>query len=352
MNQNTNQKANTVIVGDAATKLAEIATDSVDCVITSPPYFRLRNYGEKKQIGLEDHVDKWVNQLRQVFTEVARTLKPTGSVWLNLGDSYSRHPSAGAPPKSLLLAPERLLIALAADGWIVRNKVIWAKTNPMPASVRDRLAATHEYLYLLTRSRDYFFDLDAIRIPHTSTKKTPADTTADYPPIDSAPPTWAGPLAGNNTGLSRLKRDGRVGHRLGKNPGDVWTMPTASFHGAHFATFPQRLVLRPLLASCPERTCTGCGQPWTRNPLRTLGHLAVAGRLAPRCDCGSGWKPGLVLDPFFGAGTVALVAEQHRRRWLGIELNPKFRDLAMNRIDEVHTERARGPADTGQKRAA
>ncbi len=349
MNTNTNTINNKIITGDVRTELRRLARErpeSVDCVVTSPPYFRLRNYGDQNQIGLESHVDGWVAELRDIFRDLRRVLKPTGSVWLSLGDSFSRDTKAGAPAKSMLLAPERLLLALAADGWIVRNKVIWAKTNPMPNSVRDRLACTHEYVYFLTRSPNYFFDLDAIRIPHRSAgddnrRKRSHSVANVYPPVDSTPPNWAGPLAGNNSGLTTMKRAGMAGHPLGKNPGDVWTMATASFHGAHFATFPKALVERPLLAGCPERVCTSCGKPWERErTARQLGSLALQGRLKPTCTCRTDWQPGVVLDPFFGAGTVGLVAEEHDRSWIGIEVNPEFVRLAEDRIAAARPERS------------
>ena len=133
---------NTILTGDATTRLSELPAASVDCVVTSPPYFQLRDYRSEGQIGLEAHVDGWVEALRLVIWEIARVLKPAGAFWLNLGDSFSRHPRYGAPAKSLLLAPERLIVALSGDGWLVRNKVIWAKPNPMPSSVRDRLSLT------------------------------------------------------------------------------------------------------------------------------------------------------------------------------------------------------------------
>ena len=336
---------NTVLVGDAKRALRTLPAGSIDCVVTSPPYFRLRNYGHDEQLGLETHVDQWVDNLRAVFAELARVLTPTGSVWLNLGDSYSRYPKAGAPSKSLLLAPERLLLALAADGWIVRNKVTWAKTNPMPNSVKDRLACTHEYVYFLTRKPNYFFDLDAIRIPHrsvrtTSNKKRPTTGIAGvYPPSSSTAPEWAGPLAGNNSGLAKLKHSGGSGHPLGKNPGDVWQLATASFRGAHFATFPKALAERPILATCPERVCLSCSLGWRRKAVRSLGSLAVHGELQPQCTCKTTWRPGIVLDPFFGAGTVGVVAETHARDWLGIEINPAFAALAEERIAGGRSER-------------
>jgi site-specific DNA-methyltransferase (adenine-specific) len=135
---------NTILVGDAAEQLAMPPPSSVDCVVTSPPYFRLRDYDVDGQLGMEPTVHSWVANLRAVFREVAGVLTPTGSVFLNLGDSFSRHTKYGAKPKSLLLAPERLLLALAQDGWIVRNKLVWAKTNPLPSSVSDRFTLTFE----------------------------------------------------------------------------------------------------------------------------------------------------------------------------------------------------------------
>ena len=165
-----------ILLGDALERLRELATDSVDTVVTSPPYFLLRNYGVDGQLGAEQTVAQWVAGLRAVMAEVARVLKDDGSVWLNLGDTYSRHDKHGAPPKSLLLGPERLLLGLVEDGWVVRNKLVWAKPNPMPASVRDRLSCAWEPIYLLVRSRSYFFDLDAVRVPPTegTTRKKPS----------------------------------------------------------------------------------------------------------------------------------------------------------------------------------
>jgi site-specific DNA-methyltransferase (adenine-specific) len=323
-----NLPRNTVLVGDVREQLRELPDNVVDAVITSPPYFQLRDYQAAGQIGLEADIGGWVDELRLVMHDVARVLKPGGSVWLNVGDSYSRHPRYGAPPKSLLLGPERLVLALSEDGWIVRNRVAWVKQNTMPTSTCDRLACTWETVYLLVRARHYFFDLDAIRVPHRSTPRAPYRTAADgYPPKGVTPEGWGGPLAGSHTGLANLKARGLVGHPLGKNPGDVWTTAVSNFRGAHFATFPTALVTRPLLASCPERVCRACGEPWQRPVNRTTRQ-----QRQPTCACKCGWRPGLVLDPFFGAGTVGVVAEQHGRDWLGIELNPAFAAIARQRI--------------------
>ncbi|MGH3427868.1 MAG: DNA-methyltransferase, partial [Terriglobales bacterium] len=276
----------------------------------------------------------WVNELRGVLREVARVLTPTGSVWLNLGDSYSTG-GWGAPAKSLLLGPERLALALIEDGWIVRNKIVWAKRNPMPSPVRDRLAPTWEAVYLLVRQRDYFFDLDAIRAPHKTLKKPPTPKRGW-----SVPPTWRVSTS-SNSGLDTLNAEGRVGHPLGKNPGDVWHLSTASYRGAHHAVFPASLVERPILAGSPEQRCSRCLSPWRRQTIRKLGHFALRGDLEPTCTCAARWEPGLVLDPFIGSGTTALVAERLGRRWLGIELNSQFAHLAEERIAAARKKQRR-----------
>lgn len=329
---------NKVLVGDAAKRLRRLPAGSVDTVVTSPPYFLLRDYGVDGQIGLEDTVTSWVDHLVDVLDEVARVLKPQGSVWLNLGDTYARQPRHGATAKSLVLGPEKLLLALSERGWIVRNKVVWAKPNPLPASVRDRLNTTWEPLFLLTRQRDYFFDLDAIRIPARSslTGPTVAGAATKYGVSTKGRPEWSGPLAGNNSGLEKMKARGLASHPLGKNPGDVWTISTAAYRGAHFATFPEALVERPLKATCPERVCRTCGGAWRRAPVeRSLGTLAVLGHLRKSCGCSDpSWQPGTVLDPFLGAGTVGVVAERLSRRWVGIELNPAYARQAGARIRE------------------
>jgi site-specific DNA-methyltransferase (adenine-specific) len=335
-----------ILVGDALEQLRTLPERSIDTVVTSPPYFRLRNYGRPDQIGLEDTISEWVTRLLAVFAEIERVLKPTGSVWLNLGDSYSRHARHGAPSKSLLLGPERLLLALAERGWSTRNKVIWSKPNPMPASARDRLSATWEPLYLLTRSPEYFFDLDAIRIPPRTTRTTPPKTPkpGKYTAPDGKAPLWAGPLAGTNVGLDRLRARGMTSHPLGKNPGDVWTIPTAAYRGAHFATFPEALVERPIRATCPERVCIACGAPWwPSNAVRHLGKTAVRGSLRKSCACpGRTHQAGVVLDPFLGSGTVAATAERLHRRWIGIELNADYAELARQRIRTAARRDAEG----------
>lgn len=321
---------NQILLGDALDALRSLPTASVDTVVTSPPFFLLRDYGEAGQLGLEANVTAFVASLVAVCDEISRVLKPTGSFWLNLGDSYSRHDRFGAPSKSLLLAPERVALALVERGWVLRNKVIWAKPNPMPTSVGDRLSCTHEFVYCFVCSRTYHYDLDAIREPHKTARRgltaVPESATTRTGPSKYEGPNreWAGPLAGKNDGLAKARSEGRAGHRNGKNPGDVWQVPTAGYRGAHFATFPERLIVRPILAGCPARTCTTCGAPWRQSAGKPV---------APSCTCGSGaFQRGLVLDPFMGAGTTAVVAQAHDRDWLGVELSSAYRTLALDRI--------------------
>lgn len=318
-------RLNVVLVGDAIGRLRELPADSIDCVVTSPPYLQLRDYGVTGQLGQEPDVDGWVDNLRAVCRELHRVLAPHGSLWLNLGDSYSRHRRFGAAPKSLLLGPERLARALLADGWLLRNKVVWAKSNPLPSPSKDRLTTTHEVVYFLTKQPSYYFDLDAIREPLTSTRKASHGSRT--------PQAALGALAGGRDGLVAMARAGLSGHPLGKNPGDVWRLGSASYRGAHFATFPPELVRRPILATCPPHVCTACRLPWRRSTRRVD---FVAGTAQPRpfvpCDCQAETRPGIVLDPFFGTGTVALVARQYGRDWLGIELNPDYLPLAGDRL--------------------
>ncbi|MDE3094061.1 MAG: site-specific DNA-methyltransferase [Acidobacteriota bacterium] len=330
---------NQILRGDALARLRDLPDHAIDCVVTSPPYFLLRDYGVDGQIGLEASVDDWVEALRPVFHELARVLKPGGGLWLNIADTFSRSAGSGAPSKSMLLAPERLLLALAHDGWIVRSKVIWAKTNTMPNSVTDRLNTTYEPVYFLVRSPRYYFDLDAIREAATLTPRDigraiehDAQQSLDVAVSDATSPI------------------------LGTNPGDVWRIATKGFRGAHFATFPPDLVRRPIAATCPEMICTRCGTPLKRQtstwrvPLGSNGRAVQAkdrfvmrfpqrwhtlrqrGDIVP-CGCHAPTVPGVVLDPFFGAGTTALVAEELGRDWIGIELSDEYATLAEARLE-------------------
>ena len=220
--------------------------------------------------------------------------------------------------------------ALPTLGFVIRSTVAWQKPNPLPQSAADRLSPTHETIIFAAKSRRYFFDLDAIRVPHRS--------------ADRARPQ-EGELhrryQGNNTGLGRLKAAGRVGNARGKNPGDVWTIPTPADRLGHQATFPEALIERPILATCPERICVQCDAAWTR-PTRIKSRRTSEGMLHTRevgalrrCDCFAPSRPGVVLDPFMGTGTTAAVAKRLGRDFLGVELNPTFTKLARDRLRSV-----------------
>jgi site-specific DNA-methyltransferase (adenine-specific) len=316
---------NVVLGGDAQETLRTLASSSVDCVVTSPPYFHARHYDAgEAELGREAHVDHWVEQLRAVSREIARVLVPSGSYWLNVGDLYSRHERLGAPPKSLLLGPERLVRGLLDDGWIVRNRIAWVKTTPLPSPVTDRLTNGWEYVFHLVRQRDYFYDLDAIRLPLVT--KRPSRS------MGKAPASMLGALANTRAGLDRLAREGRSGHPLGKNPTDVWTLPPGRHVGGHYATFPEALVRRPILATAPANVCTDCGRAWRRSK-RQVTFLAGEPQRRPLvpCGCGAPTRPGLVLDPFAGSGTTLKVARELGRDALGIELHAGYAALARER---------------------
>lgn len=319
---------NTVLTGDARAVLAGLLPGSVDCCVTSPPYANgIRDYGTVGQLGRESTVTEYVENLVAVLRQVRRLLKNSGALWLTLGDSFSKHVSQGAPRGSLLLAPQRVALALSADGWIVRNVVVWHKPNPLPQSARDRLSPTYEVVIFATKERRYFFDLDAIRVPHRSIRRARGSARE-----------LARLYQGGNCGLGTLKAQGRVGNPRGKNPGDVWTIPTAVDRLGHQATFPAGLIEPMIRSACPERICVQCDRPWTRATRivtkRTnegLRHVREVGELR-RCRCFAPTRPGVVLDPFMGTGTTAVVAERLNRDWLGIELNPDFTKLADDRL--------------------
>lgn len=314
-------RENTVLTADARTALAALPSRSVHAVVTSPPYYRLRDYGVAGQIGQEQTITEWVAELRAICRQVARVLREDGSLWLNVNDSFASEPHSGAPRKSLLLGPERLLLALAEDGWLIKGKIVWSKSNPMPESVCDRLARTWEPLFHLTRSSNAYFHLNGIRTPHQGRVRAAVEPNRRY--------------GGEHGGLARLKARGISGHVLGRNPGDVWRLPKGSgYRGQHFAVLPESLVEPPIRATVPARVCTACHRPYRRRyvPGRP-GEVGTPGPLRPACAC----RPrrstkGTVLDPFCGVGTVGAVARNLGRRFVGIELNPTYAELARERL--------------------
>ncbi len=358
---------NTITCGDALTVMKTLPTGSIDQIFFSPPYFRLRHYGvgaPKGELGQETTINQWIDNLFAICREAKRLLTPTGGLWLNLGDSYSDHPRRGANRKSLLLGPERLALQLIKDSWLLRGNIIWAKSNHLPCSSRDRLASAWEHLYFLTPNPNHFFDLDAIRQPHTTSARAPhrprwdkRDTRRPAGRHDQTRPKDPRETSHHTCGLADLKASGLPGHPLGKNPGDVWTIPTSNQGTYHSATMPIELARRAIAAGCPEQRCAKCHAPYAHDPSKTrqiaerLGYTGIH-TLAPRpnvplqptCTCtlnGDTSEPGLVLDPFIGSGTTALAAKQLGRDWLGIELKADYVRYATTRITNATETEAR-----------
>lgn len=291
-----------IIQGDCIEVLRTLPDGIVNTCITSPPYFGLRDYGVDGQIGLEETPDQYVAKLVDVFREVKRVLRDDGTLWLNLGDSYAGNCSRvssgragygeeregiftrggdGLKPKDLIGIPWRVAFALQADGWYLRQDIIWHKPNPMPESVTDRCTKSHEYIFLLSKSKQYYFDNEAIK-----EQANPYSTVRDR----------------DNTRLNntpgRTKMAGlKVNDYETRNKRSVWTVTTKPFSEAHFATFPEDLIEPCVLAGCPEN--------------------------------------GLVYDPFMGSGTTALVAKKFARHYLGSELNQDYIDIANKRLSNV-----------------
>lgn len=260
-------------------------TESIHCCVTSPPYFNLRDYETPGQIGRESTPEKYIGRLVEVFREVRRVLRPDGTLWLNIGDSYQS--------KILIGIPWMLAFALRDDGWYLRQDIIWHKPNAMPESVRDRCTKSHEYIFLLTKSQRYYFDCDAIREPFQTADRK-GERRSYKPGCASSFDMGTGHHAqhGNFAGLP-LNPKGRCKR-------DVWSVSTSCFKGAHFAVFPEKLAEPCILAGCPEG--------------------------------------GTVLDPFAGSGTTGVVARRFGRNFIGVELNPEYREMALERIRATQPE--------------
>lgn len=310
----------TIYLGDCLEILRTMPDASVHTCVTSPPYFGLRDYGVDGQIGLEPTPDEYVARMVEVFREVRRVLRDDGTLWLNLGDSYA-HPTKGtgggwaadpnnyahkaqafgarkfsmgdAKPKDLLGIPWRVAFALQADGWYLRQDIIWHKPNPMPESVRDRCTKAHEYIFLLSKSPKYYFDAEAIKEPAIHAGRVVEYDGTQKNSVAAADPRMR----------TRIAKTTTVGDK--RNRRSVWTVATKPFKGAHFATFPPDLIEPCILAGCPEG--------------------------------------GTVLDPFGGAGTTGLVATQAGRNAVLCEINPEYVEMARARIDAAsRTRRGRG----------
>lgn len=434
--------------------LRQLPDESVDVVITSPPYWNLRDYGKlteiiwdgtpnckhifnkkiikkrsggekssktghhqkgighfvsssqfcskcnawKGQLGLEPDFHLYINHLLDIFDEIKRVLKTTGTCWINSGDTYGGSGNASGHKKNtknagrttisyratkgnqkltkkyekcLLAIPERFILGMIERGWILRNKIIWYKPNHMPSSVKDRFANSWEYLLLFSKSKKYFFDLDAVREAYKG-GITPKEHLTGHRDWDNDP----------------LNIRGKGGHSVmkfspkGKNPDDViedntntwekglkdyWNIATKPFKEAHFAVFPEKLIERPIMAGCPRYVCKKCGTPKLhikvggnqnafnirvrdvqRRKFKHSDRKASKGEVSsyqednyiskPRnkiifgCNCNAGFKQGIVLDPFMGSGTTAVVARRLGRNFIGFELNPEYVKIAEKRL--------------------
>jgi DNA modification methylase len=290
-----------VFCGDALQLLPELPSSFVDCIVTSPPYFGQRDYDAERQIGSEDSPDEYVAKLVQVFTECLRVLKDSGSLWLNLGDKYA--------DGNLLGMPWRVALALQTCGWVLRNDIIWHKPNAMPHSVKNRLTVDHEYIFFFTKKgAEYFYDQDAIREEHVTFSES-SKMRGGRRHFGKRGGT---PEEGKNRGNSNLHsaRWDQAFHPNGRNKRTVWNVPLSKFRGAHFAVFPERLIEPCILAGCPEK--------------------------------------GLVLDPFFGAGTTGVVSRTWGRKYLGIEANSQYAEMARKRIANVQPQLINSSKDPRQ----
>lgn len=386
--------------GDALSVLQTLPDGIAQTVITSPPYWGLRDYGIPGQLGLEPSPQEYVSNLVRIFQEVKRVLRPDGTLWLNLGDSYAGSGTIGrndavrlasglasghgggitcpnqgtlqrrskGPSKQLLGMPWRVAFALQEDGWILRSDIIWAKPNCMPESVRDRPTKSHEYLFLFSKQERYFYDAQAIKEGEQVYTRKGTKGGHHLTQMPGYKGIAGGTLKRDPTEAYGFARDITT---VGRNKRTVWTIATRPYKGAHFATMPPALVLPCVLAGSSPRCCEVCGSPWERVTERTgannnsneviadydvpgLAKRSSSDRVRrldgknythvtrgtnswrPTCHCdNTGSARCLVLDPFSGAGTVALVAQEQGRRSLGIELNPDYIRLAEERLKTI-----------------
>ena len=268
-----------ILRGNALDKLKEIPEQSIHTCITSPPYFNLRNYGHKDQLGLESNSEEFIQNLVNVFSQVKRVLKDDGTLWLNMGDTWDKK-------KQLLGIPWRTALALQQDGWILRSDIIWHKPNVMPSSVRDRVTNCHEYIFLLSKNKKYYYDNEIIK----------EDSTFKNSKGEFRPNGMAGIGKKNKgkkgfeirSGLSNMKEQPK------RNKRSVWTITNKPFKDAHFAVFPPDLIEPCVLAGCP--------------------------------------KNGTILDPFAGSGTTGVVAQKHNRNAVLVELNNEYIKIAKKRL--------------------
>ena len=282
--QSISRFVNKIICGDAQALAKKVPANHVDTIVTSPPYFQQRDYGDKRQIGSETTPALYVDRLVSVFEALRPAIKSTGSLWLVLGDKYSGG--------ELLGMPWRVALALKDAGWHLRSECIWQKPNAMPSSTKTRPTVDHETIFLFTKEKDYFYDADAIREPHVTFSEQ-SKMKGGRKHLGKRGGT---PEQGKNSGSNNL-HDGRwdqAFHPLGRNKRTVWSVPLSKFRDAHFAVFPESIVETCIKATCPPN--------------------------------------GLVLDPFSGSGTTALVAQRLERDYLAFDCSREYCTLARKRL--------------------
>lgn len=403
-----------IITADVLDGLAQLEPDTVQCVVTSPPYWSLRDYGVAGQIGLEPTLGEYVEKMVGVFREVRRVLRSDGTLWLNMGDSYNAYNGGAGPSsqfsktqseqrphlpsgfglqrkslktKDLIGIPWRVALALQAAGWYLRSDIIWSKPSPMPESVTDRPTRAHEYIFLLTKARRYYYDADAVREGVTGNahprgdgvnpKAQPVPTGWDTGPGTHRAKTGRYPKSKQNASFS-----GAVTKLVSsRNLRTVWTIASQPYPEAHFATFPTALPETCIRAGTSAwGCCAECGAPWVRvvektyhsEPTYKSGKESEKDRIGegrnrnvtrmgdgvsikttdwqPACDHDAARVPCTVLDPFAGAGTTLLVARALHRHAIGIELNPEYADLARKRCSRPWELPAEPATDEPQTR--
>jgi len=363
-----------------------LAAKSVHTIVTSPPYYGLRNYNVDGQIGLEVTPDEYIANLVAVFSECKRILRDDGTLWVNIGDSYNgsapnqsgqngyndgrenrdkRYSTGGVnglKPKDLIGIPWMLAFALRADGWYLRQDIIWAKPNPMPESVKDRCTKSHEYIFLLSKSAKYYYDNEAVKEPVSDVSMK----RAEYGWNCDRPSTKNGSMGGE--GIHTEKMGSRFVDPAGRNKRDVWTVTTKPYKGAHYATFNPELIKPCILAGAPETCCAECGAPYERvaeviskpdrdnqevreNRVGVIPGRDKASRMnsknmesivyehkgyQPTCDCNAGTSSGIVFDPFVGSGTTVATAIQLGRKGIGLDLSLTY--LCENAKDRIKAE--------------
>jgi len=376
-----------IYIGDCREVLKTLPDESVHCVVTSSPYFGLRSYlpddhpDKDKEIGLEETPEAFVAALVDVFREVRRVLRRDGVAYIVIGDSYAgggggnyskskkqtahgEHITnirnradwldrAHLKPKDRMMIPARVALALQADGWWLRDEIIWSKPNPMPSSTTDRTTSAHEMIYMLSKSARYWYDAEAVKERYAD------DRNGNPGYIKPRPEKATGPM--DRGGNSQWEKRGEYRDLGGRNRRSVWTVATQPYKESHFAVFPQKLIEPMILAGCPAQACAKCGKPWERvveitrvklsNTPGRGGRQTVPGQetsktscfrtnLVPRsttlghrpaCACAADSIPGTVLDPFFGSGTVGQVAERLGRAWIGIDLNDGYSAMQQKR---------------------